>query len=145
MAFDVSKMAGMGAGSGLAPAIFTYTTPDDIADVTANDYFNDLKGVLKQNDIIFSLLLNEGAGTLRVQVVELSDTDLGTKVPLYSVYIGDKRATDTAGYQLSNMSPNVGGSVQRIFTYRNNANTKAQIAGAGYFDESKEMQDSTES
>jgi hypothetical protein len=54
MAFDKDGWANIGAAKrGNAPALYTYSTADAIADVNTAGYFNDLADSLEVNDLIF--------------------------------------------------------------------------------------------
>lgn len=137
MAFDVRKLSGMMGGSVFSPSMYSYTTPDGVADVTVNGYWDELGGTLNIGDIILAVLLDEDLGTTvyKTLVVNLS-TLVDSKTALLEVFVGDSRATDEAGYQSKNFSGNLGaGSESRMFTYRNNTDALAEIAVEGYFNE----------
>ena len=133
--FDVKKISGLAGGSGIAPGIYTYETEDGIGDITANGYWDDLGGTLQIGDLICVMVLASTSPSLQRVVVNLSTT-VDTKAALMDTFVGDVRDDDEAGYQSTNFSGNIGGgSTQRLFTYRNNANTVEEIAAPGYFNE----------
>ena len=133
--FNVKKISGLSGGSGIAPGIYAYETDDSIADVTTNGYWDELGGTLQIGDLIYAVLLAGSAPTLQRLVVNLS-TVVDSKTALMDAFVGDVRADDEAGYQSTNFSGNIGaGSNQRLFSYRNNANTLVEIAAPGYFNE----------
>ena len=135
MALDIKKISGLAGGSGKAPGIYSYTTPDSIADVTANGYWNELGLTLQIGDIIIATLLTGGATIVRTLVVNLSTSE-DSKAALITAFVGDIRAIDEAGYQSDNFSGNIGaGSSSRLFTYRNNTDVIATIVASGYFNE----------
>ena len=132
---DTNRFSGAIGGMGKAPAIYSYVTNDGVADVTANGYWDELDGALSVGDIISAVLLEDGATTHRMLVVNLS-TRVDSKTALLEVFIGDSRAEDEAGYQSDNFSGNIGaGSVSRMFTYRNNTDTVSDVLATGYFNE----------
>ena len=56
--------AGGQAKSGNAPAIYTYTTADAIADVNTSGYFNSASSLLKVGDIIFCFTSTGGTAVM---------------------------------------------------------------------------------
>ena len=135
MAFNVKKLAGMNAGSGKAPGVFTYTTNDSVADVTTNHYWDELGLTLQIGDIIYAVVLADTAPVLSRLVINLSSS-IDSKAALMDVFVGDIRATDTAGYTSDNFGGNIGaGSDQRMFTYRNNTDAIVDVIVSGYFNE----------
>jgi len=144
MAFDVKKLSGLASGSGKAPNLFTYTSADNVATATTDGYFNGIKAGIEPNDIIYALLLNDTAPALTVLVCVKAEyvdgAGFSVDFSTYSSFVGDVRATDAAGLLLDNLSGSLGmggGSAAlanaRTFTYRNNTDSTATIAGAGYF------------
>jgi len=134
MGYNNVALKPMSAGSGRAPGIFTYHTPDTIANITTEGYFPH--GLFEPNDIIYATPLETGFS--KVICVEAGvDVDGNSVVDFSTIasFAGDVRETDEAGYQSENFG--VGnGSAQGVFmhyTYRNNTDTKALILGADYF------------
>ena len=52
MAFTLKNLENHG-GSGAGKKLWTYTTTDNRAAVTASGYFNDAAGILSANDLIY--------------------------------------------------------------------------------------------
>jgi len=56
MAFTRDTLSGnIGVGGGGISTLFTYTSPDTLADVEAVGYFNDASDVLEVNDLIHTV------------------------------------------------------------------------------------------
>jgi len=139
MGYNNEALKALTSGSGKAPAIFTYTTPNTIAEITTLGYFDDNggSGIFEPNDIIYAVPLDGGAFAKIICVQNDKSAGLGEKLNFSTTtsFAGDTRATDEAGYQSDNFGVGIG-SGQGVFmqhTYRNNTDTKALILGDDYF------------
>ena len=138
MAFIPRNLSGFAAGSGKAPGISTYVTNDLPVDLTTDNYFKPMGGGMEYNDIIFAITEVDSTPTEATLICTyaLGGSAWDVKYVLMSGYVGDVRGDDAVGYQSDNFSGNIGaGSDQRLFTYRNNSNTMAEITASGYFND----------
>ena len=143
MAFTANTFGGYTAGSGQAPGVWVYKSNDLLVDITTPGYVDaSVVPSLNVGDWIF-LLHKDSSGNPhgRVAIVAsktINDDGTPNEADLSELtsYAGDVRATDPAGFQLANFSGNIGaGATPRVFTYRNNTDSKATIAADGYFNE----------
>ena len=143
MAFTAETLKGYMAGSGQAPGVWKHTSEDTFTDVTTAGYIGkDVVPVLNVGDFVFLTVNDSGGARMgRIAIVATKNIyDNGTPheadLSDITTYAGDVRATDPAGFQLANFSGNIGaGASPRVFTYRNNTDSKATIAADGYFNE----------
>lgn len=83
MAFDQDNFSPVGAVSkGNAPAIYSYTTTETLAQVKASGYFDNgstantgMRNVLKANDII--MLITETGGTPSMDIIKIDAVTAG--------------------------------------------------------------------
>ncbi len=138
MAYEHNRLKHGSAGHGKAPAVFTYRTPDSIADVTTAGYFKDGVAIFEPNDFIYANV-NDNADMAFLICVESTPVDGGAHLVDFSTtasFVGDVRATDEAGYQSDNFGGNIGaGGPMSFYTYRNNTDGALTITGADYFAE----------
>ena len=137
MAYSTNRLKAMSAGSGKAPSIFTYRTPDSIVDLTTAGYFKEAVAIFEVGDLIFANV-NDNADVAFLVCAESTPVDGGNHLVNFSTtssFVGDIRATDVAGYQSDNFGGNLGagGAVFNYFTYRNNTDVTATILAPDYF------------
>jgi hypothetical protein len=135
MAYTSESLKAVVAGHGKAPAVFTYNTDDTLANITTQGYFP--YGVFSPNDIIYARYSDQAGYSKIICVRSESGYGAGDLVDfsVESTFAGDVRATDDAGYQADNFSTGLGSGqgVYMTYTYRNNTDDLATIAGADYF------------
>lgn len=74
MAFSATGFATIGASKrGNAPSVYSYSTPDSIADVNTEGYFNALANTLAVGDLIYCLT-STGTTAVATLVYVLSNT-----------------------------------------------------------------------
>jgi hypothetical protein len=84
MAYDSIGFATIGASkAGNAPSVYSYSTPDAIADVNTEGYFNALSTVLKVGDLIYCVTSTGTTAVATLAVVRSNasgvvDIDNGT-------------------------------------------------------------------
>ena len=140
MAFISKQVKAVAAGSVVAPALFSYNTTDTLAAVTTAGYLSDAALFLQVNDIILAMTGAEGAKVLTklivtARVIKDDGTAHTLTVITHTSFVGDTRATDTAGFLKGNLSRGIDGAngLYSYYTYRNNTDVKAVIAAADYF------------
>lgn len=87
MAYSATGLNAIGgqSKSGIAPALWAYTSTDAIATVDTTGYFNDASGLLKVNDVI--IVVDSATPTVSICVVMSNasgvvDISTGTAVSL---------------------------------------------------------------
>lgn len=138
MAYIPNRLKAVSAGSGRAPAVYTYRTDDSIAAVTTLGYFAEAVSIFEVGDIVW-LNPDNGTGLTKIICVKSLPVDGGAHEVDFSTFLsfaGDIRATDATGYRPENFSGNIGAGSGcfNYFTYRNNTDAKAVILAANYFD-----------
>ena len=78
--FTQSTFAPVGANSSNSPAIFSYTSGDDVATVTATEYFIDKRHQLREGDLIHAVL-SDGTKLLQVQTDTATVNAITTALP----------------------------------------------------------------
>jgi len=143
MAYNNKFMKAKAAGSGTTPSIFTYATTDTLTEIQSQNYFEEAAAFLSLGDFIYisydastslyvvsnKQLISGGTNTLNIQTLAL--------------FVGDTRATDTAGQTVKGLSLCIQGAAGLFttYSYRNNTDVQTTILTAGYFSELGEVLD----
>ncbi len=135
MAFNEKQVKAKGGGSGKCPSIFTYNTTETQGEIEAVNYFGEGATFLTLGDIIY---VSFDTSTFPYVVSHVAVNDGGAhdvNIQHYDAFVGDTRATDTAGCRVDGISQIIQGAdgLFTTFAYRNNTDVKAVISADDYF------------